>query len=395
MKTVAIIHYTFQPAIGGVESMVSVQAEELHSLGCHVRLIGGNEPSTTVGHRCVPEMLPSAAGVQDARRHLTSHEVAEHRSTRYLITRLLDELSDVDDVWVHNALTLDLHPFLREALTQVARLLPEKRWVVWAHDMSAVSAFVGADQNLQPASLPIDATYIVLSEVRRTELASSMGLAEERIRVIPPPVSVDEWIATSPDTRMILADIDGLMSECMVLVPIKLLPHKNTRLLVPLATAMRSLSSSARLVVTGAPSPHEPELSLRLAQQLRERAWRASCAETLCVASHLTGSSLSRQVVRELMLLSDAVLMPSLEEGFGLPIVEAQMLRVPLVCSDIPVFRESAGTAAEFFDVHVPPQQLAEQLIRIAAQPGNVARRLACLSFHRYAQALRALIQAH
>lgn len=41
---------------------------------------------------------------------------------------------------------------------------------------------------------------------------------------------------------------------------------------------------------------------------------------------------------------------PSRLEGFGLPIVEAQLNRCPVVCSEIPVFREVAGEAAIYFD---------------------------------------------
>lgn len=39
---------------------------------------------------------------------------------------------------------------------------------------------------------------------------------------------------------------------------------------------------------------------------------------------------------------------PSLYEGFGTPIIEAQYSKCPLLCSDIPVFREVAGNGAEF-----------------------------------------------
>jgi glycosyltransferase involved in cell wall biosynthesis len=45
-----------------------------------------------------------------------------------------------------------------------------------------------------------------------------------------------------------------------------------------------------------------------------------------------------------------AVILPSLYEGFGLPVVEAMQLGVPVVCSDTPVLREVSGGFAHFVD---------------------------------------------
>ncbi|WP_328305213.1 glycosyltransferase family 4 protein [Actinomycetospora sp. NBC_00405] len=45
-----------------------------------------------------------------------------------------------------------------------------------------------------------------------------------------------------------------------------------------------------------------------------------------------------------------ALVMPSLYEGFGLPILEAQAAGTPVLCSDLPVFREVSGGHASFFD---------------------------------------------
>ena len=39
---------------------------------------------------------------------------------------------------------------------------------------------------------------------------------------------------------------------------------------------------------------------------------------------------------------------PTLNEGFGIPLIEAQYCECPVLCSDIPVFREIAGNSAEF-----------------------------------------------
>ena len=47
-----------------------------------------------------------------------------------------------------------------------------------------------------------------------------------------------------------------------------------------------------------------------------------------------------------------AFIFPSSHEGFGLPIIESMKAECPVVCSDIPVFREIADGAAEFFNLN-------------------------------------------
>lgn len=58
---------------------------------------------------------------------------------------------------------------------------------------------------------------------------------------------------------------------------------------------------------------------------------------------------LSDGALRALYLRSDVLLSASKGEGFGLPIVEAGRLGLPLLLRDIPVFREVAGDAATYF----------------------------------------------
>ena len=47
-----------------------------------------------------------------------------------------------------------------------------------------------------------------------------------------------------------------------------------------------------------------------------------------------------------------AVVVPSLAEGFGIPVIEAMACGTQILVSDIPVFREIAGDDARYFDPH-------------------------------------------
>ena len=60
---------------------------------------------------------------------------------------------------------------------------------------------------------------------------------------------------------------------------------------------------------------------------------------------------------------TDALIAASLQEGFGLPLVEAAQFGLPLICSDIPVFREVTQGNADYFTV-MNPDALAECLIK-------------------------------
>ena len=59
----------------------------------------------------------------------------------------------------------------------------------------------------------------------------------------------------------------------------------------------------------------------------------------------------SDEELRNLYLNARFLVFPSLYEGFGLPVLEAQTFGVPVIASDIPVLREVAGKAGAFFEV--------------------------------------------
>ncbi len=87
-------------------------------------------------------------------------------------------------------------------------------------------------------------------------------------------------------------------------------------------------------------------------------------------------NDLSDAAMAQLLAGSCAALAPSFGEGYGLPVVEALSLGVPVVCSDVAAFREVAGDVAEFLD---PLDGLGwRQAILDYAEPNSPRRAAQC-----------------
>ena len=57
----------------------------------------------------------------------------------------------------------------------------------------------------------------------------------------------------------------------------------------------------------------------------------------------------SDEKLEKLYKYSLGVIIPSKYEGFGLPLIEASQKKIPILCSDIEIFREIMGTNAYYF----------------------------------------------
>jgi glycosyltransferase involved in cell wall biosynthesis len=55
--------------------------------------------------------------------------------------------------------------------------------------------------------------------------------------------------------------------------------------------------------------------------------------------------------------------MPSTEEGFGIPILEAGLAGLPIFCSDIPPLRSLSSSNATYFSPDADPVELANRIV--------------------------------
>jgi len=86
---------------------------------------------------------------------------------------------------------------------------------------------------------------------------------------------------------------------------------------------------------------------------------------------HATGYLETREI-RALMAASTALVLPSLEEGFGLPVAEAMAAGLPVVCSRGSALEEVAGGAATLVDP-LNTRSIADGIERILHDPGLAA----------------------
>jgi glycosyltransferase involved in cell wall biosynthesis len=117
-------------------------------------------------------------------------------------------------------------------------------------------------------------------------------------------------------------------------------PRKNHLLLLKVwhRLVQRIGEAAPRLVVVGSPA-HDGS---QIVRQLRDAP---GLADHIVVVSGLACPGL-----RRVMANASAVLMPSLAEGFGLPVIEALALGTPVLASDLPAHREVGEDLAIYLD---------------------------------------------
>jgi alpha-1,3-rhamnosyl/mannosyltransferase len=184
------------------------------------------------------------------------------------------------------------------------------------------------------AALAEATALIVPSEAVRADLAVLAGVPPEKIQAIHHGLGSTSSV-TAPRLPPGVAPPFGLQVGTIE-------PRKNLAVLLAAWRELRKRHPEARLVIAGGPGWRSEEVERDIAAAATE-GWLTALGYV--AAEELAG----------LYRAATLVALPSLDEGFGLPAVEALAAGAPLAASDLPVLREVAGDAA----LYAPPRDVA------------------------------------
>ncbi|WP_376789957.1 glycosyltransferase family 4 protein [Thermoflexus sp.] len=342
---VALIHYTAPPVIGGVEAVLARQARILTAAGYPVRIIAGVVDPSIPGVETVtiPPMYGGSPEIAPLQTALWEGCLPEEFSQwRERLRRALEEaLHGVKVVILHNVCTMDKNLTLSAALYDLVTAEP-RLWIGWHHDAvilrSATPRFPGEPWDLVFRPWPV--IHVTVSESRRRALAAAWRIPTTDIHVIPNGVDPGEFFRWGDLTRSIVEALGLMDADAILLMPVRITRRKRLEDALAVLHHLRERTGwDIRLLVTGPPGAHTPANQAYLEEL---RAWRAAWG--LEGAAHFLhehlGEGLPEEAVADLYMLADAVLLTSEEEGFGLPVLEAGLARLPVFARELPSLRE-------------------------------------------------------
>jgi glycosyltransferase involved in cell wall biosynthesis len=239
---------------------------------------------------------------------------------------------------------------LFHALNQRLDSRPARRTISTFHDLFVMTAeYSSAEFRVRFTEQAKRAAehsdrIVAVSEFTASQVTALLGFDRTLIRVIPHgvhiPNSSAEEAANQTKDRTIL--FVGALQQ-----------RKN---IIRLVEAFERLPIEWRLTLAGSTNGYGAQAILQRIEQSRVR-------QRIDVLGYVDGPELDRLYRRAAVFA-----FPSLDEGFGIPVLEAMAHGTPVIASDRPSLREVAGDAALLIDAE-DVDQIEDALTRLIVNP--------------------------
>ncbi|MGE5250063.1 MAG: glycosyltransferase, partial [Bacteroidota bacterium] len=356
---IALLHYSAPPIVGGVEAVMGHHARLMVQDGHQVVIIAGR--GGPAGQGIDFDEIPLADSrhpeILAAKAHLDQGRVPE--SFQGLVERLMEALSTslrgADCLIAHNVCSLNKNLPLTAALHEISQRSAAPRLILWHHDLAWRTPRYRAELHdgypwdlLRTAWSSV--TQVTISAFRRRELAELFAITEDDIRVVPNGIDAGVFLKLGTQARGLISAL-RLEEACpLFILPVRITPRKNIELALQVLAELRSRYPQAMLVVTGPLGPHNAanrDYFQKLVLLRHELALEGS-AHFLAERS---GDYLPDETIHDLYRVADALMLPSREEGFGIPVLEAGLAGIPAFCADIGPLHEVGGPFITYFSL--------------------------------------------
>ena len=367
---IAILHYSVPPIVGGVESVIAHHARMMSAAGHLVRLIAarGESLDEKIPLISIPLADSRHELVAKIKEQLDRGEVSsDFESLRNeLAEQLLDALSGVDVLIAHNVCPLSKNLALAAALYQLHASQKLPRLILWHHDLAWTTPryrselHEGYPWDLLKIAWP-EAIQATVSEMRQDELSDLMKIDKSQIHVIPNGVDLGKFLKLEEQSIGYVEKLNLLQASPLLLLPVRITPRKNIELALQIVSALRRELPFTQMIITGPLGPHN-SANLQYFEKLtslRKTLGLERCAHFL---AELTDEFISDEVIPDFYNLADALLLPSFEEGFGIPILEAGFAGIPIFCPDIPPLKKLGGEFVNCFPPDENPNVVAKMM---------------------------------
>lgn len=377
-QTTAMIHYSAAPVVGGVESVIQAHAETFLQNDYPVSVIAGRGEGAAmppgVDFTLIPELDSRHSQVERMTARLEQGEVPADfdAMTDRLAETLKPILGGYDNVIVHNVLTMYYNLPLSAALIRLVDEKVIRHCIGWCHDFtwasptSRVKVHPGHPWDLL-RTYHDAISYVVVSQRRQQILAELFGCPAERIRVIYNGVDPGVLLGLSEQSQAFVSRLGLLESDLVLLMPVRVTRAKNIEGALHVVAELKARGLSPKLILTGPPDPHDPESMayFRDLQALRKRLdvegeMRFIFEEGPDLDEPHT---IGMDVVGELFRVSDMLFMPSHREGFGMPVLEAAFVGMPIVSTEVPAAVELGDDNVILFEDGENPAYVAGRII--------------------------------
>ena len=367
---IALLHYSSPPVVGGVESVLAHHARLMTKAGHQVTILAGRGKSfdAAIPVRILPLLDSRHPQVLAIKAILDKGQYPpDFDDLRDQIGQELSAaLQGFDLLIAHNVASLHKNLPLTAAIHAAYKMPGFPHLILWHHDLAWTTARYRFEMH---PGYPWDllctdwggVTHVVISEMRRQELGKLYGIPPASIRLVPNGVDVKAFFKLEEQTIQLMEQLSLLDANPLFLLPVRLTPRKNIELALRVLAELRNEFPKAMLLVTGPEGPHNPANATyrKKLLALRDELHLQGAAHFL---ADVTPDFIPDPVIADFFRLADALLLPSREEGFGIPIIEAAFSSIPVFCANIPVLRELGGADVSYFGPYTEPPSIARQI---------------------------------